>query len=139
MSTDNETLTKVIQLGGDPADMPFWEGCRDDEFLLHRCNQCQQYFWPASRCTQHGAEDMQWVAGSGRGELYTYTVMHRVMVPAFKERAPYVVAVVKLDEGPFFHSNIVDCSWQDVQVGMRLRAVMQPHDNGMVIPYFTPE
>ncbi len=138
MKSEHDLLNAIAGTGGDPADLPFWEGCRNGLFLLHRCNICSRYYWPASRCVEHGDRDMQWVQSSGRGELYTYTVMHRVLAPAFKEKAPYVVAVIKLDEGPFFHSNVVDCDIAALGVGMRLDSTMVEHDSGLTIPMFRP-
>ena len=135
---NTELQTAILNLGGDPADMPFWEGCLEGRFLLHRCNICGQHYWPASRCVEHGNQDMAWVDSSGRGQLYTYTVMHRVFSPAFKDKAPYVVGVIQLDEGPFFHSNVIDCDQETMAIGMHLCAVMQPHESGLSIPLFKP-
>ena len=136
MSTDAAAL--IAQFGGDPLDAPFWDACRDGRFLVHRCNVCGRSYWPASRCVVHGAQDMRWVDASGRGTLYTYTVLHHAYTPAMKDKVPYVVAVVKLDEGPFFHSNLVDCAIDRVNVGMKLQATMTAHASGLVVPMFKP-
>lgn len=138
MSEQNSQLALVESLGGDPADMPFWDGCRQGIFLLHHCDICGRHYWPASRCIEHGDAAMQWVQSSGHGQLYTYTVMHRVLASAFKDKVPYVVGVVQLDEGPFFHSNIVDCELDRIEVGMRLQAAMSEHANGLTVPLFRP-
>lgn len=119
--------------------MPFWQSCQSGKFLLHRCNICDQHYWPATRCVTHGNTAMHWVESSGRGQLYTYTVMHRVLSPAFKDQAPYVVGVVQLDEGPFFHSNVVNYDQKKIHVGMRLQVVMTNHASGFSIPVFQPE
>jgi uncharacterized protein len=131
--------TTVRNLGGDPADLPFWHGCEQGKFLLHRCDTCHRHYWPASRCVEHGAKAMSWVESSGRGELYTYTVLHKALTSSMKDKVPYVVAVVKLDEGPLYHTNIVGCGHDQVAVGMRLQAVMTEHQNGMTIPVFQPD
>lgn len=131
-----DTLTAIAQFGGDPLDAPFWDACRDGRFLVHRCNVCGKSYWPASRCVVHGAQDMRWVPASGRGELYSYTVLHHAYTPAMKDKVPYVVAVVKLEEGPFFHGNLVDCPLDDVRIGMPLQATMVPHESGLVVPMF---
>lgn len=133
-----DTLAIVRSYGGDPLDLPFWHACREGRFLLHRCELCQRSYWPASRCTEHGAQAMQWVDASGRGTLYTYTIMHHAYTPSMKGKTPYVVAVVKLEEGPFFHSTLIDCALEDVAIGMRLHAVMQEHDSGLIVPMFRP-
>lgn len=128
----------IRQYGGDPADLPFWEGCRDGKFLLHRCDKCERHYWPASRCIEHGDAAMQWVEATGRGRLYTYTVMHRAYTPDTRDKVPFVVAVVQLEEGPFYHSNILDCSHDAVRIDMPLEVVMTPHDSGLTIPQFRP-
>jgi uncharacterized protein len=122
----------------DDLDMPFWDACRDHRFLLHRCRECGRNYWPASTCIEHGASAMQWHAGSGRGEIHTYTVAHHAYDPALARAAPYVVAVVVLDEGPFFHTDIVGCDPESVHVGMRVEVVYDHVDDDTVIPRFTP-
>jgi uncharacterized OB-fold protein len=131
-------LDAIRKYGGDPADLPFWEACAAGSFLLHHCERCSRYYWPASRCVEHGDEAMQWVAASGRGRLYTYTVMHRAHTPDTRGKVPFVIAVVKLEEGPFYHSNILDCAPEAVAIDMALEAVMTPHDSGLTIPQFRP-
>ena len=48
-----------------------------------------------------------WVPASGTGEVFTYTVFHHAYDPRFADRVPYTLAVVQLDEGPFFHTDVV--------------------------------
>lgn len=133
-----ELESAVRQFGGNPADLPFWEACRDGKFLLHRCGTCGRSYWPASRCVEHGDDAMAWVEGSGAGTLYTYTVLHHAYTPEMKGRVPYVVGVIQLEEGPFFHAGIVGCSPDAVSVGMALRAEMVAHASGLTVPMFRP-
>jgi uncharacterized OB-fold protein len=130
--------TIVRDLGGDPLDLPFWQACGEGRFLLHRCGVCRRHYWPASRCVRHGAQNMAWVEGSGRGTLYTYTVIHHAYTASMKGRVPYVVGVIQLDEGPFFHSNVVGCPLERLAVGQPLRATMIEHESGLVVPVFRP-
>jgi uncharacterized OB-fold protein len=136
VNTPSELEVIIRQVGGDPADLPFWQGCREGRLMLHRCEICQRSYWPASRCIDHGDTAMGWVAGSGRGSLYTYTVLHHAYTSSMKDKLPYVVAVIKLEEGPFFHSNVVDCPLEEVRIGMPLRAEMVEHESGLVVPVF---
>lgn len=133
--TDSNWLLRV---GGDLADAPFWQGCQEGVFRLHRCERCERCYWPASCCTEHGSEAMAWIDASGHGTLYTYTVMHHAYTPAMKDKVPYVVAVVKLLEGPFYHSNVIDCPLANIRVGMPLTVCMQPQADGLVLPMFKP-
>jgi uncharacterized OB-fold protein len=140
MNAATRDVAAVIrQYGGDPTvDMPFWEGCRAGRFLLHRCGICQRAYWPASRCVVHGDTSMAWVECAGVGTLYTYTVLHKAYTSAMQDKVPYVVGVIQLAEGPYFFSNVLGCEPHDIRVGMALRARMQPHDSGLVVPVFYP-
>jgi uncharacterized OB-fold protein len=138
MSEPRTLLDIIRSVDGDPLDLPFWEACREGRFLLHRCAVCERYYWPATRCVEHGGEAMKWVETPGRGTLYTYTIMHHAYTPSMKGKVPYAVGVIKLAEGPFFHSNVVDCPLDAIAVGMPLQAVMTEHENGLVVPMFRP-
>lgn len=132
-----DTLSILLELGGNERDLPFWDACRDGRFLLHRCGVCSRSYWPASRCVAHGDQAMAWVESSGRGTLYTYTVMHHAYTPAMKGKTPYVVGVIALQEGPFFHSNVIDCPLAELAIGMPLQASMRAHETGLIVPMFS--
>ena len=86
----------------------------------------------------HGDAAMQWVEASGRGCVYTYTVMHRAYTPDARGKVPFVIAVLQLEEGPFYHSNILDCAPEAVVIDMAVEVVMTPHGSGLTIPQFRP-
>lgn len=135
----SDTLEDAVRaVGGDPADLPFWEACKQGRFRLHRCGLCDRSYWPASRCIEHGDRDMRWVESSGAGELYTYTIMHHAFSRTLAAKTPYVVGVIKLEEGPFFHSNVVGVPIEQIKVGMALKAEMTDHESGITIPTFRP-
>jgi uncharacterized OB-fold protein len=118
----------------DDLDAPFWEACSRGEFLLYRCTECGRHYWPAGCCLDHGWGSMGWVPASGRGTVHTYTVFHRQYHPAFVP--PYAVAVVRLAEGPFFHTNIVDCAVDHLEVGMAVHVTFE--GDGRPMPFFRP-
>jgi len=82
---------------------------------------------------------MAWVRASGRGEVHTYTVIHHAYTVAMHDRVPYVVAVLKLDEGPFFHTNIIRCDVDDVHVGMRVALSGWVDVADLALPVFSPD
>jgi hypothetical protein len=123
----------------DDLDAPFWAGCLERRFLLHRCAECGRAYWPASTCIDHGAAPMRWEPSNGRGEVHTYTIVHHAYSRDLLDRVPYALAVVRLDEGPFFHSDLVDCDLDDVHVGMRVRVTFDAIDDETVIPRFVPD
>jgi len=132
-------LAAIRKVGGDHLDLPFWEATAQQRFLLHRCGICEKHYWPASRCLDHGDAAMAWVPASGLGEVHTYTIVHHAYSPRMAARVPYCVAVVKLAEGPFFHTNITGLPSQEVAVGLEVTVrYEQDEDSGLTLPVFAP-
>lgn len=73
---------------------------------------------------------------SGRGEIYSYTVMYNVP-QGFEEQKPYTVALVKLDEGPMVTAQLTDVDHNEVKIGMRVemvtRKLREDGDEGQII------
>jgi uncharacterized OB-fold protein len=78
------------------------------------------------------------VPASGRGTVHTFTVLHKVYRKDYAERVPYNVVVVELEEGPFFHSNLIECNNADIHVGMRVEVVFERQSDELTLPLFRP-
>ena len=88
-----------------PETQPFWDGTRARRLMLPWCRACgEPHFYPRSICPHCLSADIEWRQASGRGKLHTYVINHR---PAKGFEAPYVIAVVELDEGPRMLTNVV--------------------------------
>jgi uncharacterized OB-fold protein len=129
--------TLPSDIAPDELDAPFWDACRRHEFLVHRCRDCSRSYWPATCCIEHGGDDMEWVAASGRGTVHTYTIYRHAFDPAFAANLPYTIAVVRLEEGPFFHTDLVECAPDAVRIGLPVEVVYEDVD-GETIPHFRP-
>ncbi|MGQ0509102.1 MAG: Zn-ribbon domain-containing OB-fold protein [Betaproteobacteria bacterium] len=106
-----------------------------DAFSMPRCGGCGAFhFYPRPACPKCGGANLDWAAASGGGSVYSFSVVHRAPSAEFKEQVPYVVAIVKTDEGPHLLSRVVGVAPEAVRIGMRLRARMQ---DGR--PVFEPE
>lgn len=102
---------------------PFWEGTKAHELRLQRCRDCgKRIFYPRSICPFCLSERLEWVTASGKGKVYSYTVVRRAVHPAFQADVPYVLAIVELDEGPRLTTNIVGVEPEEVRVDMPVRA-----------------
>ncbi|HLQ32612.1 MAG TPA: Zn-ribbon domain-containing OB-fold protein [Chloroflexota bacterium] len=126
----------------DLDTQPFWDACKDHELRAQRCNACGRFRWPPRTfCPACYSWEYEWARLSGRGTVYSFSVVHHVVAPAFKEDAPYVVALVTL-EGTGDHvqllSNIIECPWEKVQVGMPVRVVFDDTTSGVSLPKFRP-
>jgi uncharacterized OB-fold protein len=121
----------------DAIDQPFWDACSDGVLLVYRCNICATSYWPAGSCRAHGMRDIEWVPAAGTGRLHTWTVVHQKYSRSFTDEVK-IVAVVKLDEGPFFHTNLIDVEEADLTVGLQVEVVFQSGEDGLVLPVFHP-
>ena len=122
----------------DLETQAFWDGCRDGRFLIRHCNACgADHFYPRPFCPKCWSPDVSWKEASGRGTLYTYSVVHVNDLPPFPERVPYVAAIVELAEGPRMMTNVVGCDPVEVAIGQEV-AVRFEEDEDVWIPLFEP-
>jgi hypothetical protein len=104
----------------------FWEGCAEHRLMLPRCDDCGQLIWyPRRYCPFCASRNVTDVAVSGRGTVYSFTVMRRGAGP-FRSVAPYVVAYVELDEGPRVMTNVVGTDPERLAVGDVVEVVFEP-------------
>ena len=117
----------------NPESKPFWQAAAQGRLLLGRCLACRQpHFYPRAICPHCFSDDTTHVDAAGGGEIYSFSVMRRG-VPA-----PYALAYVALDEGVTMLTNIVDCDFDALRIGQRVRLVFKPAEDGSQVPAFTP-
>jgi hypothetical protein len=118
-------------------DAAFWDFVTRRELHLQRCTECATFRHPPRPvCARCGSSASDWVAARGGGEVWTYTVVHPPTLPAFADRVPYGAVVVRLDEGVFMVSNLVDCPLEELAVGQRVEVAITEVDEGVVLPLF---
>jgi uncharacterized OB-fold protein len=87
---------------------PFWDGCCQHQLRFQKCRECGHVRWPPSIiCPNCHSQNAIWILSSGRGKIYSYVVHHQAYHPAFRDKLPYVVAIVELEEGPHLLTNII--------------------------------
>ena len=118
---------------------PYWASARRHALELQRCKRCEQLrFYPSLSCTFCGSLEFDWVRISGKGEVYTYSTVHRGPGSPFADLLPLVVAVVTLEEGPSMMTNIIDCPIEDVKIGMRVDIAYEDLTDQIALPVFRP-
>ncbi|MDQ2904575.1 MAG: Zn-ribbon domain-containing OB-fold protein [Ktedonobacteraceae bacterium] len=116
---------------------PFWEGCTQGKLLLQYCDQCQQHqFYPRLYCMHCGSMTPRWVEVSGRGVIYSYTIIHQNKSPEFVNDTPYNVAIVQLEEGPRIMSNIVGSDLASLRVNLPVMVTFDPVTEAISLPRF---
>lgn len=115
---------------------PFWEGCRAHELRYQHCAACgSANFPPTEHCRQCLSENLRWQPGSGRGEIYSWTVVYRPVTAEFEP--PYAPAIITLDEGYQMLTNVVGVPPEDLDVGLRVRVEFHATGPDVTLPYFT--
>ena len=116
----------------NPEIQPFMEAAAAGRLLIKRCTACNQpHYYPRTICPFCQSDRTEWQQASGRGTIYSFSVMRRVP-------APYALAYVTLDEGVTMMTNIVDCDLDAIRIGQAVQVVFKPTDGGPPVPMFRP-
>ena len=121
-----------------PETQHFWEGTRERELRLQRCDACQEvYFPPRPFCPRCQSRAVSIFRASGRGTLHSYVIHHR---PAPGFEPPYSIAIVELKEGPRMLSNVVDVEQtpEALVLDMPLEVTFQDFSDEITLPLFRP-
>ena len=118
---------------------PFWEAAKRHELVMPRCNTCSNiFFYPRECCPNCLASSFEWVPVSGKGRVYSYTVVYQPVNPAFQVDIPYIYAIIQLDEGPRMASNLVDCPIEEAEVDMPVTVVFDEATPEVTLIKFRP-
>jgi uncharacterized protein len=108
----------------DVFTTPWWDACRDHRLLVRACASCGRLHFPPRPACPHCWSDMvDWQQVSGRGVLYTYSVVRENDLAPFGANLPYVPAIVELDEGPRLMTTVVESPSTSLVVGAAVEVV----------------
>lgn len=133
----SETLARVLPRFPEPDTEPFWEMARQHRLGYQVCVRCGGLvFYPRQHCTHCTSTELEWRQSSGRGIIYTYTVMRQHGHPAFAAMLPYVLAFVDIEEGFRLLTQIVDADPAEIRIGQRVQ-VQWLEQGSVMLPAFT--
>lgn len=118
----------------------FWDAAKEHRLVLQRCLACATFQHPPGPvCHACRQGVLEWHPVSGRGRVYTYTLVHRAFIPALESHVPYVVAVIELPDagGTRIVSNVVGVPPEKVEIGMEVEVVWDDFE-GYSVPRFRP-
>lgn len=128
--SEDEILLQDEYVSAFPETLPFWRAAAAGVFVVPRCKDCGKTHWhPRAHCPFCRSADLAWEPASGRGTVHSFTIVRR-------PDAPYILAYVKIEEGPILMTNIVDCALDAVRIGMPVLAGFRATPEGRRAPVF---
>jgi uncharacterized protein len=116
----------------NPETKPYWDAAAEGKLLIKKCSSCgESHHYPRALCPFCFSDKTEWQTCSGKGVIYSYSVLRRAPVP-------YALAYVTLAEGPTMVTNIVDCDFDALKIGQAVKVVFKPTEGGPPLPCFAP-
>jgi uncharacterized OB-fold protein len=114
----------------------FFDFCRQRRLAIQYCATCDSHvFYPRSVCPTCWESSLEWVDASGRATVFTFTIQHRES-PGYEGQAPYVLAMVELEEGVRMMTRIV-AEPERVTIGMPVHVAFATIGDGdFTVPVF---
>lgn len=107
--------------------------------LVQRCPSCGHEQWyPRAVCTRCGATP-EWKPVSGRGSIYTFSIVRQYLAKPFGDELPYVIAMVDLDDSPVrMFGTVTGVDPAEARVGLAVEAYAVEFEPGRALPYWRP-
>lgn len=133
-------LESLFELVTDRWTEPFWRAARERRLTAARCASCSRFRMPPTPfCPYCLSQELDWPTLSGRGTIYSFTIVARAIFPEMEECIPYMPAVVELPdaEGIRLITNIVDVPVDRIAIDAEVEVVWDERQDGVVVPRFT--
>ena len=103
----------------------FYDFLEKKKLMGVKCLDCGHLMAPPRMiCTKCSGKRLDWFEFRGDGKLETFTVIS--VAPTFlKDKAPYVLGIVKLEDGPTITGRIINVNPnkpESIKIGMKVRA-----------------
>ena len=120
-----------------PDTREFYAAARRGELVFQRCAACGRFrHYPRPICPSCLAREYSWERVSGRGSVYTWTIVRGPTLPAFEHKVPYNVVDVLLEEGVHFVAEVLDCPPEEIHAGMAVVATFVPLSDDITLVKF---
>ena len=125
-------LPSAVGLNGE-----FYAFLANGELRLQRCVACGTWRHPPRyRCAHCGSSEVAWEPAAGRGRVFSWTVTHRAVDPAFTP--PYAILIVELDEGPRLVGNLRGLEPSELVLDLPVVAEIEPASDTVGLLWFRP-
>jgi uncharacterized OB-fold protein len=118
----------------DAQTRTYWDGCAAGSLKYQSCAHCGRVqLIPRALCEQCQSAELQWRDSARLGTVLSYTTVHRAPLPVFKAMAPYVIAMVDMDEGFRVMANAGPEAAEGMKIGARVHIGFKDVE-GMALP-----
>ncbi len=115
----------------------FYAWCKQGELRFQRCADCGAWrHVPREMCARCGSWQWEWTRSSGRGTVFTWTVVSVALHPAFADEVPLAPAVIEMEEGVRLLSQVVDCPPEELEIGLPVEVVFDELTPEVTLPRF---
>jgi len=143
MDQSKETAEGRVITQGQPRPLPsvdneeFYRATQRGELRFQRCSDCQTWrHYPRPVCPSCTSTAFSWDLASGRGQVYSWTIVHGPTLPAFRTDLPSNVIDVLTEEGVHFQSQLIDTAPDEIHAGLEVQAVFVPLDDEITLVKF---
>jgi uncharacterized protein len=140
----SEKLNDTLSVKRDPVkprsySRKYWEATRDKKLLVQYCKKTGKYqYYPRVNSIYTGRRDVEWREVSGKGEVFSFTVARRARDP-FRGHEPFLIAMVTLKEGVNVMANMVNCTIEEMRIGLPVAPYWHPMPDGTNLLMFQPD
>jgi uncharacterized OB-fold protein len=126
--------------GKHPTHQFYWDAVARREIQLLKCLDCGHFVhYPRPVCPHCLSSDLRPETISGKGTLYSYTVVMQPGHPYFVDKIPYVIGVFEIDEEPGVRMpRGIDAAPEVLRCGMPMEVVFKDVTDTLVLPFFRP-
>jgi uncharacterized OB-fold protein len=122
-----------------PEEKPFWEGAKRHQLVLQRCDDCKKVLYPIGpTCPHCGSNRFTWQPMRGRGTVHNFVIYHKAWVPYYKDKVPYALVQVEIEEGPRLTTNLLGVPVSDVRIGIKVEAAWEDLTDEVTLLQFKP-
>jgi uncharacterized OB-fold protein len=123
----------------DDLTRPFWQAAARQQLVIQCCQKCGYFNHPPQFvCDACLSQRLEFVSVSGRGTIYSYTIMHQPNVAGFEKEIPYINILVELDEQPrlFMVSYLPLSEQSKIRIGGRVEVTFEKINDEVTLPQF---
>ena len=123
----------------DELSQPFWDAAKQHRLVVQRCQECGYFNHPPRpACDACQSQQLQFEPVSGRGTIYSFTVMHQPNIAGFEDQIPYVNILVELEEQPllFMVSDLTGAEKDQVRIGGQVEVYFEDVNDEITLSRF---